>query len=289
MKTHQKDNKDLESDCSRRLQQLHQRVMAEQPGKQPLEIANTGYRDCDVLLEFIAARISGYGFGSPETRLYFYKNILTNAIALKVFCRERYYLRVNRTACTASGLKQYDESQLALSEAFDRKYGFFHGYVRSGMTGLDALYYLPGEEMDQILLPEVVLPQALGLGCCTYLFARFKAGEWMRGILASYIDGRPAGVPAGVPVTKKPGFVQTKFNLSVDQIGMAARAALDSALITGKSFQQVCEDLAPRIATPDRQTVSAGSVRSNAYTGEDIDKHTLIRYLEKMIRLIREY
>ncbi|MES2457904.1 MAG: RteC domain-containing protein [Bacteroidota bacterium] len=279
--------------CQDRLKKIQEHVVPTHSGHPPLDQLNEGNRRCDELLEFIEVELPSCVFESEMQRIDFYKHTLTSLVAVKIFCRERYYLQINRTGCTANGLKLYYESQLSLLEGFEDRYGFFKGYLRAGMSALDNLYYLPGSGMETVLLPEVSLPNGLAMGCCSYLFSRFKAGKLMRCLLAARILGVEGELSDQMAVNSealpRKSLTQTMFNLSVDQLGMGARAMLDAAVISGRSFQQVCEDLAPRISTPEKQLVSAGSIRSNAYTGEDIDKHTLIRLLEKMIRLIKEY
>ncbi len=273
------------------LRLLHLKVVPTPAGASPLEMADQSYRSCDELLSLISAGLNEHEFAGPAQQLRFYKKILTEVIALKVFCRERYYIQVNcPSAADTERVSAYCKSQLGQLEAFEQRYGFFKGYYRSGMDNLDELYYLPGKGMQQVVFPEVSLPYELKLGAGTYLFARFRATELVTDFLLKFSDQVMLQLreASKIPVAKQ-SIVRTSLNLSVDQIGLMTRAALDAGLVAGKSFQQICQELAPRVATKGREQISAGSIRSNAYTGEDIDKHTLIRYLEKMIRLIREY
>lgn len=285
-KTHQ-----FENELENRLRLLQLKVIASPSGLSPLELAEESYRSCDEVLSLIAAGLDGHEFHSPGQRLRFYKRVLTVAIALKVFCRERYYIQVNcPAAADTEGLTAYCKGQLLQLEAFEHKYGFFKAYYRSGMDNLDELYYLPDMGMQQVVFSEVALPFELKLGAGTYLFARFRATELLTDFLLKFTELAMQQLRGAsrLPAVKQ-NMLRTRLNLSVDQIGLMTRGALDAGLISGKSFQQICEELAPRVASQGREQISAGSIRSNAYTGEDIDKHTLIRYLEKMIRLIREY
>jgi hypothetical protein len=257
----------------------------------PVELSALGYQACDSLLSFIQLELGTFEFASETERLSFYKDTLSSAVALKVFCRERYFMQAGMPGGTRDCLDRYYKTQLSQLTIFEDRFGFFRGYFRSGMQQLDDLYYLPDKGMETVMLPEVVVPEKLELGCCSYLLARFKANDLLRRVLVAKLEGKVDSdreLEVEAEAEAKP-IVQTMFNLSVDQLGMGARAMLDAAVITGRSFQQVCEDLAPRVSTPEKQLVSAGSIRSNAYTGEDIDKHALIRVLEKMIRLIKEY
>ena len=165
-------------------------------------------------------------------------------------------------------------------------------YYRSGAVEMDNLFFVRGTKLSSVLVPELLDADPEFSTGVDEVFAKFIAWERLNKHLLDLFAKTQQQIPEPVPLTtvapKKTG-PATTINLSVDQIGMGARAALDAALITGKSFQSICEDLAPRLATANTKNVSPASLRSNAYLGEDADKLTLIRHLEKMIRLIKEY
>jgi len=229
----------------------------------------------------------------PEEEIYFYKEVLPPLLALKIYHMEIYMMEVARPTGSTDNIRSFYQSEEKYVARFFRHYGFYHSYYRAGMTQLDTLWFRPDQNIPEVIFPEFPLTRELSMTSCGYLFAKFIAYERLQAHLNNLIKDTMAAVqiptvPARANM-KPDHIVQTLFNLSVDQIGLGARAALDASIISGKSFQAVCEDLAPRISTKERDKIAPGSLRSNAYTGEDVDKHTLIRYLEKMIRLIKEY
>lgn len=229
----------------------------------------------------------------PDEEIYFYKEVLPPLLALKIYYMEIYMMEVARPTGSAETIRSFYQSEQKFIARFFRHYGFYYGYYRAGMTQLDELWFRPDQNIPEVIFPEFPLTRELSMTSCGYLFAKFIAYERLQDHLNDLIKATLIAVQMQefpVPAkSKSNNFVQTLFNLSVDQIGLGARAALDASIISGKSFQAVCEDLAPRISTKEKDKIAPGSLRSNAYTGEDVDKHTLIRYLEKMIRLIKEY
>ncbi|ETZ23136.1 hypothetical protein N824_16890 [Pedobacter sp. V48] len=228
---------------------------------------------------------------SDTTRIVYFKQIRPKFVALWLFYRERYHLILNRPLGAKQGIRSFYESELEQLDYFLKRYGFYYSYFRSGMQQTDYLYFLPDNGITTPV-PELPLLPEMSRTACDYLFARFLACDLITQYVLAQINDldKPNLGPSEVVNLTKKKKVQTQFGLSVDQLGMAVRAALDASVIKGKSFQSLCEELAPLIVTASGQSnVSAGSLRSNAYTGEDVDKHVVIRAMEKMIRLIKEY
>ncbi|NRF41129.1 RteC domain-containing protein [Pedobacter foliorum] len=227
---------------------------------------------------------------SDSFRIVFFKQIRPKFVALWLFYLERYHLILGKPLGTKEAIRSFYELELRQLDFFLKRYGFYYSYFRSGMSQADHLYFLPDLKTVS-LTPELPVSTGMSRTVCDYLYARFIACELItKYVLAQLNDLDKPDTPLALVNLPKKKKIQTQFNLSVDQLGMVARAALDASLVKGKSFQSLCEELAPLVVTSSGQTsVSAGSLRSNAYTGEDIDKHILIRSLEKMIRLIKEY
>ena len=119
------------------------------------------------------------------------------------------------------------------------------------------------------------------------LFAKFIAYERLQSRIVAELNGEQDELQIQVADDKPQS--TTKINLSVDQIGLIARAADDARLLNGRSFNKICEELAPCIATAEKAKVSPNSLRSNAYLAEYSDKQNVIKTLEKMIDFIKGY
>jgi len=78
-------------------------------------------------------------------------------------------------------------------------------------------------------------------------------------------------------------------NLSSDQISIFLRALDEAKIVHAKSLNEVFKVIVPFLATPNRNDLSPGSVRSKSYTIEERDKDVLLEALEKVIVKIRRY
>ncbi len=269
---------------------LQQRLLDTEIGT-PLEIVNAVLGLIQADIQELDTSFADVADLTDANRIVFFKQIRPKFVALWLFYLERYHLVLNKPIGAKSGIKSFYESELQQLDYFLKRYGFYYSYFRSGMSQTDHLYFLPDIKMANAA-PELPILPGMSRTPCDYLFARFLSCEMItQYVLAQIIDldKQNLSLPT-VPNLVKKKKVQTQFGLSVDQLGMAVRAALDASVVRGKSFQSLCEELAPMVVTASGQrNVSAGSLRSNAYTGEDVDKHVLIRAMEKMIRLIKEY
>lgn len=235
--------------------------------------------------------MSIYPFQSLEDEISFFKYFKPKFYAEKMFCISLYNTEMNKPVSTPKVLRLFIRNEIKHVQHFLLQNALYH-YYRSGATQMDSVYFLRGAKLSSTLVPEVLEADPEFSTGVDEVFAKFIACERFIDYLVNMFakSHRPSPLPPDEiinPIKKVSS--ATMINLSVDQIGMGARAALDASLISGKSFQSICEDLAPRLATSKTDKVSPASLRSNAYLGEDGDKLTLIRHLEKMIRLIKEY
>ncbi|WP_288879817.1 RteC domain-containing protein [Pedobacter panaciterrae] len=280
----------FEKKCELAYLNLQQRLTDIEVGS-PLEILGAASTMIRTDIQFLDSSFADFADRSDTTRIVFFKQIRPKFVALWLFYRERYHLILNRPLGASQGIKSFYDSELEQLDYFLKRFGFYYSYFRSGMTQTDHLYFLPDSGITTPV-PELPLHPEMSRTACDYLFARFMACELITQYVLERLNDldKPSPVTAAAVNLAKKKKVQTQFSLSVDQLGMAVRAALDASVVKGKSFQSLCEELAPLVVTASGQgTVSAGSLRSNAYTGEDVDKHVLIRAMEKMIRLIKEY
>lgn len=77
--------------------------------------------------------------------------------------------------------------------------------------------------------------------------------------------------------------------LSTDQLSLFLRACKDLRLIVSRSVTAVFTAIVPFLSTQGMAELSAKSVRSKAYQGEERDKEILIDALNSMIDLIKQY
>lgn len=228
-------------------------------------------------------------FTDIQQEILFFKEIKPKYLCLYIFHQERYKIQTTAPVGSKKTIKKYYEEELLFIRRFFERHAFEYQYYKLNATEMDERLFVRGRFPAVSLFPEIAEIDPLFSSSHDYLFSKIKAFERLQKFLTQVISNLE-NVQAEIPVEKNKKLRQpTKFNLSVDQLGLCARAADDARLIIGKSFNAICEELAPYLSSNEKERISAGSLRSNAYTGENTDKLTLIHLLEKMIWFIKGY
>jgi hypothetical protein len=231
--------------------------------------------------------VVSHTFENQEDEIYFFKFIKPKFYSSWIFAFEVHQLQLRKPIGTKEMVTAYLEDELKLLQRYFSKNEFYYHYYKSGDTGLDTLCFVRNSGITMITVPEISELEQSFSTACDLLFSKFMAYEKLQVYILELLLSKSDVDP--VQATKKKPSQPTQLNLSVDQLGLIARAADDARLLIGRSFTKICEDLAPHLSTPETTNISSKSMRSNAYTGENIDKNVSIRYLEKMIGFIKEY
>lgn len=78
-------------------------------------------------------------------------------------------------------------------------------------------------------------------------------------------------------------------SLTTDQIALILRGADEARIFIAKSLSEVFKTIAPHLSTLNKSDLSADSMRTKAYVGEERDKEITIAALEKVIKKIKGY
>lgn len=221
---------------------------------------------------------------ADQIRVYL-KVIQPTLESYRLFVQEVYRLKLNEPNGTLEMKQTFWREELQWIQRYFSRQAHDYHYYKSGNTELDAFYF-----PDTLIEKEGPQPTTVHLEWGRSkmgLFAQFMAMEKLQKYLISNLEQDSASIdPVETPAPRKK---VTKFNLSVDQLGLMARAADDARIVDGRSFTKICEDLAPYVATPQRAQISAHSLRSNAYLADEQDKINVIKCLRKMIDFIQGY
>jgi len=240
-------------------------------------------------LRLLKESVIANGFQDEGSEIIFFKEIKPRFYSQMIYTLSAYTLEVNKPVGTIEQQRHYLETELQQVQRFFNQYPYHYQYYRTGASDLDHLYFLRGKTSDVPVVTDMPEIDGEFSTSCDYLFAKFKAYEILRDDILQSLN--PAKTEENVipDVKKKKERPKTLFGISVDQLGLMARSADDARLVLGRSFSSICEDLAPFCSTSEKESISPGSLRSNAYVGELSDKQVVIRYLEKMIGFIKEY
>jgi hypothetical protein len=235
----------------------------------------------------VADHLKKYPFKDQEEEIYFFKKLSPKFYSSWIFVISYYQLELNTPLGSLENCKSYYDDELNVINRYFNQNAFYYHYFRSEARELDAVCFVRESQMDSIPVSEILLSENDLSTSFDLLFAKFIAYEKLQILIVAKINGedkiaKPATIEE-LPITT------TRINLSVDQIGLIARAADDARLLNGRSFNKICEELAPYISTMEREKISSNSLRSNAYLSEFSDKQNVIKTLEKMIDFIKGY
>ncbi|WP_442795427.1 RteC domain-containing protein [Pelobium manganitolerans] len=261
-------------------------------------IENSGFTLCKTLsdslqivktvLNKVAKHLEEAPFENQHEEICFYKEISPRIYSCWIFAIAIYQLELNRPCGTDETCRCYFEEELKIIQRYFNRNAFYYHYYKSGASELDTICFVKDAQMESIPVTEVLLSESDLNTSFDLLFAKFIAFEKLQNRILLLMHGEVVRHEASQDLTAVKTST-TKINLSVDQIGLLARAADDARLIAGRSFRKICDELAPCIATPEKDSISPNSLRSNAYLSEISDKQIAIKALEKMIDFIKGY
>ncbi len=274
----------LESWC----QQLEQDLKAiEQANFLPCKNLSDSLQIIKAKLAKVAKHIRDNPFKDELEEIIFFKKIIPRFYSCWIFAIASYQLELNKPCGTLETCKSYFEDELKVIQRYFNQNAFYYHYYKSGACELDSVCFVRGAEMESIPVTEIHLSDNDLSTSFDLLFAKFIAYEKLQAFILSQLN-EENNIIEPEPEVVKPRHT-TKINLSVDQIGLIARAADDARLLNGRSFNKICEELAPCIATAEKDNISPNSLRSNAYLAEFSDKENVIKTLYKMIDFIKGY
>lgn len=230
--------------------------------------------------------VQEFPFQNPKEQIEFFKEIKPRFYCHWIYLIESYQLKIHLPVGTPEMKRDFFKQELKVIRRYFDQNAFYYHYYKSGATHLDEFFFINDEQMEGVPMTECYVTDAAMTTSFDLLFAKFIAFEKLEGLILNLMN--PKTENDTPPINKKISH-PTQINLSVDQLGLITRAADDARLLHGRSFSKICEDLAPHIATPEKQQISSNSLRSNAYLSEDSDKNNVIRTLEKMIDFIKGY
>nr|WP_294897161.1 RteC domain-containing protein [uncultured Pedobacter sp.] len=253
----------------------------------PCKLLSDSLQIVKIKLAKVSEHVKQYPFQNQSEEIIFFKEISPRFYSCWIFAIAYYQLQLNKPCGTLETGKSYFEDELKVIQRYFNQNAFYYHYYKSGACELDSICFVREAEMESIPVSEIHLSDNDLSTSFDLLFAKFIAYEKLQAFILSLLK-EENNIIEPEPRLVKPRHT-TKINLSVDQIGLIARAADDARLLDGRSFNKICEELAPCIATAEKDHISPNSLRSNAYLAEFSDKENVIKTLYKMIDFIKGY
>ena len=127
-------------------------------------------------------------FNSDQEEIYFFKYIKPSFYSLLIYQLELFALESNKPCLDQKKLRAYYVKEMEFVERFFKQHGFHYEYYRLDANDLDNLYFIRGENVQSILIPEIPEPNPDFSTCCDHLFSKFIAMEMLRDTLSKMID-----------------------------------------------------------------------------------------------------
>ncbi|MFD0792038.1 RteC domain-containing protein [Mucilaginibacter litoreus] len=106
--------------------------------------------------------------------------------------------------------------ELEAIRRFFRQYAFLYAYFRQGMMEMDHLYFIRGERVQHLLLPDVSEPDPNFSTAADYLYSKFRALERQQEWLLAQIS---ALEPQGGPVKRLRSLRWTGESINLVELG----------------------------------------------------------------------
>ena len=137
-------------------------------------------------------------FEDQAEEILFFKDCKPRCYALMILEFEAFNLEQNKPVGTDDLLRQYYLEELELIRRFFAHNAFWYGYYRNGMTELDTVYFIRGQDLKNVLFPGAPEQDPVFSTGADYLFSKFIAFEQMQEKLLGAIRAlEPAQPGAG--------------------------------------------------------------------------------------------
>lgn len=127
-------------------------------------------------------------FNNEEEEINFFKYIKPSFYSLLIYQLKLFTMESNKPCSDHKKLKAYYIKEMEFVERFFKHHGFHYEYYRLDASDLDNLYFIRGENIQSILMPEIPEPNQEFSTCCDHLFSKFIAMEMLRDTLLKLID-----------------------------------------------------------------------------------------------------
>ena len=200
--------------------------------------------------------VLSYVFSDKAEEVWFFKVAKPRCYALLIHSVAQFNLEHHRPVATREELRDYYLEELEAIRRFFKQYAFLYAYFRQGMTEMDHLYFIRGESVQTLLLPEVPEPDPVFATSADYLFSKFMALDRQQEWLVTEIALLE---PEGATAAKKARSLRwTGESINLVELGYGLYESgqfKDGKAGVGEIFSWLEENLSVSIGIPARRFV----------------------------------
>jgi len=224
---------------------------------QPLEKLTSALRLIRQSLNKLKEDMEAHPFKSAQEQIDFFKYVKPSLYQWQIYYTELYTIETGFPLGDTEKQIAYLAQELRYIERFFQQYAFLYQYFKLDANELDNLYFIRGEEIQSVLIPNVpdVNPGFATSG--DYLFSKFMAFEKLRGWLVEkmlYLKGNPA---SPLQLNSEPDDLKwtgDTINLAEIGIGIYQTKQMNNGTATlAQIFRWLEEKLQVKIGVPSKR------------------------------------
>lgn len=277
----------LQEQVSRLQQQLEQDLeQLSFRSSQPLDRLTSALKLIRQALAKLKQDIEAHPFKHAHEQIAFFKYIKPSFYQWQIYYTELYTIETGFPLGDTEKQIAYLTQELNYIERFFQQYAFLYQYFKLDANELDNLYFIRGEEIQSVLLPNVpdVNPGFATSG--DYLFSKFMAFEKLKDWLIEkilYLKGNPG---SSLSLSSEPDDLKwtgDTINLAEIGIGIYQTKQMNNGTATlSQIFRWLEEKLQVKIGVPSKR-LSELRRRKRLSRTQYLDemKENIIQKLEK--------
>lgn len=215
------------------------------------------------LLGELKVKIRQYKFTNETEEITFYKEHKPRLFALYIYHASIYQIEISKPIGSKKWKRKFLQNELKKIDDFFFHNLDFYKYYRSGLSHYDKQYFTRGQGLTGISV-DLFSPIIDHEVCTLYslkvatMIANEGLKEYVEGELLKLRDSKQ------IPKEVVQETVNNKFqlSLSVDQIAIIIRAAVDSKVAVNGAYNWVAGKLAPYLATQYTSNIAPRSLRN---------------------------
>lgn len=215
------------------------------------------------LLEELKLKVRQHQFADEAEEIHFYKELKPHLYALYIYHASIYQIETGKPVGTKKWKRKYLQNELKKLDDFFFQNLDFYKYYRSGDSHYDKQYFTRGQGLTGISID--LFSPIIDQEFCT-LYSLKVATVIANEGLKEYVEKELLKLRdiKALPMEPVESEVPNKFQvmLSVDQLAIFLRAAVDSKIIANAAYNWVAGKLAPYLATKNTMSIATRSLRN---------------------------
>lgn len=155
--------------------------------------------------------IKEYPLKDSAEQIHFFKHIKPQFYSLRIYYLEKFTIDTSIPAGDTDALKDFFKDELKNVQRFFRQFYFYYQYYRLDAVELDNLYFVPGVDMQSVLIPEMPDPNHEFSTNCDYLFSKIRAYELLQDYLLKQLQSCDSKANSLSTTSTEPGLPELKW------------------------------------------------------------------------------